>query len=182
MTSAAFNPAPLATSQFGTQSLSDVSFAILHMAESDNLYSKILRELYSPAWLRRSGRESYVGLAKKRGIDDQTVRSTIGRMQKSGFLKTWSISLNPHVLGMECGSVVLDVGEGASSKKDWIISQLKLIEGVVAIFSFLDDQGFRLVFYYEDDEDLERESRLVSSICGVSKPSALWKIPSRHAG
>ena len=76
------------------------------MADSDNLYSKILRELYSPAWLRSSGRESYVTIAKKLGIDDQTVRSTIERMQKSGFLKGWSISLNPHIL-MQCGSVII---------------------------------------------------------------------------
>jgi DNA-binding Lrp family transcriptional regulator len=84
------------------------------MADSDNLYSRILRELYSPAWLRKSGRESYIELAKKLGIDDQTVRSAIGRMQKSGFLKTWSISLNPHLLGMDCESVILRAAEGTS--------------------------------------------------------------------
>ena len=136
------------------------------MPDSDILYSRILRELYSPAWLRKSGRESYVGLAKKLGIDDQTVRTTIGRMQKSGFLKAWSVTLNPHVLGMECESVVVGAGEGASSRKDQVISQLKLVEGVVAIFSFLDDPGLRLVVYYGDDRDLERRIRLVSSICG----------------
>jgi DNA-binding Lrp family transcriptional regulator len=48
---------------------------------------------------------------------------------------------------------------------------------VVRIFSFLDDPGLRLVFYYEDDEDLERRTRLISSICGANKPSASWNIP-----
>jgi DNA-binding Lrp family transcriptional regulator len=148
----------------------------LHVPDSDNLYSRILRELYSPAWLRKSGRESYVGLAKKLGIDDQTVRTTVGRMQESGFLKAWSVTLNPHALGMECESVVVSAGDGASSRKDQVISQLKLVEGVVAIFSFLDDPGLRLVFYYGDVRDLERRTRLVSSICGVSQPSLSWKI------
>src|SRR5579863_6165918 len=101
MTLTVFNTAPPAVRTFRTQSLSSVSSARLHVPDSDNLYSRILRELYSPAWLRKSGRESYVGLAKKLGIDDQTVRTTIGRMQKSGFLKAWSVTLNPHVLGME---------------------------------------------------------------------------------
>jgi DNA-binding Lrp family transcriptional regulator len=148
-----------------------------NVAVSDNLYSKILRELYSPAWLRKSGRESYVELAKNLGIDDQTVRSTISRMQKSGFLKAWSISLNPHILGMECGSVLISAGEGASPPKNKIISRLRDVEGVVAIFSFLDDSGLRLVFFYEDAEDLERRVRLISSICGVSRPYASWTIP-----
>jgi DNA-binding Lrp family transcriptional regulator len=148
-----------------------------NVPDSDNLYSKILRELYSPAWLRSSGRESYAAVAKKLGIDDQTVRSTIGRMQKSGFLKGWSISLNPHILGMQCGSVIVKGGERATPSKDKVISQLQDVEGVVALFSFLDDPGFRLVFFYEDDTDFERKSRLISSICGVIKPYASWQIP-----
>jgi DNA-binding Lrp family transcriptional regulator len=146
------------------------------MADSDNLYSKILKELYSPAWLRRSGRDSYVELAKKLGIDDQTVRRIIGQMQKSGFLKAWSISLNPHILGMNCASVVIGSNKSSSSK-DKIVSQLKLVEGVVAIFSFLEDPGFRVVLFYEDDEDLERRIHLISSICGAKEPAASWKIP-----
>jgi DNA-binding Lrp family transcriptional regulator len=150
---------------------------MLNVADSDNLYSKILRELYSPAWLRNSGRESYALVAKKLGIDNQTVRSTVGRMQKSGFLKGWSISLNPHTLGMRCGSILVRAGEWATPSKDKVISQLRDVEGLVAIFSFLDDPGFRLVFYYEDDGDFERRTRLISSICGVSKPYASWKIP-----
>jgi DNA-binding Lrp family transcriptional regulator len=170
-----FNAAPPDITHFPTQSLSCVSSARIRVPDSDNLYSRILRELYSPAWLRKSGRESYVGLAKKLGIDDQTVRTTIGRMQKSGFLKAWSVTLNPHVLGMECESVVVSAVEGASSRKDRVISQLKLVEGVVAVFSFLDDPGLRLVFYYGDDRDLERRIRLVSSICGVGAPSLSWK-------
>lgn len=147
------------------------------MADSDNLYSKILRELYSPAWLRSGGRESYVTVAKKLGIDDQTVRSTIERMQKSGFLKGWSVSLNPHIIGMQCGSVIVKGNERATPSKDKVISQLQDVEGVVALFSFLDDPGFRLVFFYEDRADFERKSRLVSSICGVTKPYASWEIP-----
>jgi DNA-binding Lrp family transcriptional regulator len=150
---------------------------MLNVADSDNLYSKILRELYSPAWLRVSGRESYALVAKKLGIDEQTVRSAVGRMQKSGFLKRWSISLNPCVLGMRCGSVLVKAGEWAIPSKEKVISQLQDVEGVVAIFSFLDDPGFRVVFFYEDDEDFDRKSRLISSICGVSKPYATWTIP-----
>lgn len=115
-------------------------------------------------------------MAKGLGVDDQTVRSTVGRMQKSGFLKAWSVSLNPHALGMECRSVLLTAGERASPKSK-VISRLRDVEGVVAIFSFLDDPGLRLVFYHEDDDELERRTRLISSICGVDRPYASWVIP-----
>jgi DNA-binding Lrp family transcriptional regulator len=171
-----FRPPPPTSPQFGPSSLLVVRFSTSNVPDSDRLYSRILRELYSPAWLRHSGRESYVLVARKLGIDDKTVRSTIGRMQRSGFLKGWSISLNPHILAMECGSVLVRAGERAPPKEE-TMSRLRDVEGVVAIFSFLDDPGFRLVFYYDDDLDFERKVRLVSAICGVSKPYASWKIP-----
>jgi DNA-binding Lrp family transcriptional regulator len=116
-----------------------------HVADSDNLYSRVLKELYSPAWLRKGGRDSYVELASKLGVDDQTVRRIIGQMRQSGFLEAWSISLNPHILGLECASVIL--GAGASSKEK-LLSQLQLVEGVVAVFSFLKDPSFRVVLFY----------------------------------
>lgn len=148
------------------------------MDDSDSdFYSRILRELYSPAWLRKSGRDSYASLAKKLGVDDQTVRNAIIRMQESGFLKAWSAFVNPRALQMECASLLIDLDRNASKKIDDIILQLKLLEGTVAIFSFLDGEGLRLVIYYEDEEDLVRKVRLISSICGVNEPAALWKIP-----
>ncbi len=146
------------------------------MAEADNLYFRILGELYRHPALRESGRESYAQLANNLGVDDNTVRSALERMQKSGFLKTWSASLNPHVLGMECESILVNAGEGTTSKQK-MISQLQLVEGVVLILSFLDNPGFRLVFYYKDEADLENKTQLFSSICGVDMPSAAWKIP-----
>lgn len=115
-------------------------------------------------------------MANNLRIDDNTVRIALERMQKSGFLKTWSASLNPHALGMECCSILVRAGEGTSSKQK-IISQLKLVEGVVLIMSFLDDPSFRLIFYYKDKTDLERKIGLISSICGADKPSAVWNIP-----
>lgn len=147
------------------------------MPNSDRIYSKVLRELYSPAWLRFSMRESYGLIARKLGVDDQTVRSTISRMKRTGFLKGWTIALNPHILEMECGNVLVEGGQKPTAPKDQVISQLQDLDGVVAVFNFLDGAGVRLVFFYEDDGDFERKTRLVSSICGVSSPYASWKIP-----
>jgi DNA-binding Lrp family transcriptional regulator len=150
---------------------------MLKVADSDSLYSRVLRELYSPAWLRKSERESYALVAKELGVDDQTVRSIVARMQDSGFLKGWTISLNPRALGMLCGTALVKVGESAAPSKDRVVSQLQDIEGLVAIFTFLDDPGFRLVFFYDDDQDFDRKTRLISSICGVTRSYVSWEIP-----
>ncbi len=126
--------------------------------------------------LRRSGQQSLADLSKKLRVDDQTVRSVLKRMEDSGFLKTWSAILNPHIFNMEAESVLLESGNTASLSKDEIVSQLKLIAGVVIIFSFHDESVFRLIFYYEDGNDLNRKIRLICSICKTSQPSLAWKL------
>jgi DNA-binding Lrp family transcriptional regulator len=147
------------------------------VAESDDLYSKILREMYKPAWLRMSGRQTNATLAKMLGVDEETVRSIVVKMRKSGFLKSWTVSLNPHALGVECESILVKLSDPSIPTRERVKSQLRLIEGVVAIFSFLNDPLLRIVLYNEDEEDLERKIRLISSICGSKKPELVWNIP-----
>jgi DNA-binding Lrp family transcriptional regulator len=147
------------------------------VAESDNLYSRILREMYAPAWARIGGRQSNAVLAKRLRVDEETVRSIVSKMRNSGFLKSWSVSLNPHTLGMECESIVTEIRVEKSHSKQKIISQLKDVDGVVAIFSFMKDPLLRIVLYYIEDKDLERKIRLISSICGTEQPKMSWKIP-----
>ncbi|MGA2664127.1 MAG: AsnC family transcriptional regulator [Nitrososphaerales archaeon] len=145
------------------------------MPDSDSLYSRVLKELFRPTWLREGGREPYVGLARRLGVDDQTIRSTIRRMQESGFLRSWTLGVNPHALQMEGESVIVSASVREASKAQ-IMSQVKLVEGVWCIFSFLDDPSFRLLLYHTDDADLERRIRLISSICGASEPTAVWRL------
>ena len=117
----------------------------------------------------------YAQLASSLGVDDNTVRASLERMRKSGFLKAWSASLNPHVLGMECKSILIKMDEASLKQKK--LSELKLVEGVVLIMSFLDDPGFRIVLYCKDQKDFGAKIKLVSSICGVQEPSAVWDVP-----
>lgn len=145
------------------------------MTESDALPFRILREVYRHPSLRVGGRESYAQLASSLGVDDNTVRASLERMRKSGFLKAWSASLNPHVLGMECKSILIRLDEASLKQKK--LSELRLVEGVVLIMSFLDDAGFRIVLYCKDEKDFEAKIKLVSLICGVQEPSAVWDVP-----
>ena len=109
------------------------------MAGRDALYFRLLRELSGPSMFRRSGFESFEGLAKKLGVDDQTVRSSLKRFQDSGFLRGWSAILNPHVFGMEAESVILRTPKLSSRTNSEIVAQLMLIDGVAIIFKFLEE-------------------------------------------
>jgi DNA-binding Lrp family transcriptional regulator len=148
------------------------------VAESDNLYSRILREMYAPAWARSWLRQSNAAVAKRLGVDEETVRSAVSKMRNSGFLKSWTFILNPRALGMECESIVVGLQEEKSRSKEKIVAQLKDVDGVVTIFSFMKDPLLRIYLYYsKEDQDLERKIRLVSSICGADQPRMSWNIP-----
>jgi DNA-binding Lrp family transcriptional regulator len=144
------------------------------MSESDSLYFRVLGELYRHPSLREGGRESFAKLADSLGIDDNTVRTTMERMRDTGFLKAWSASLNPHVLGMQCESMFVEPHKDVKSK---IVRRLKLVEGVVLIMSFLENPGLRVIFYYKDDADFKRKTELISSLCDIEAPSVSWNIP-----
>jgi DNA-binding Lrp family transcriptional regulator len=83
------------------------------MTESDALPFRILREIYRHPSLRIGGRESYAQLASGLGVDDNTVRASLERMRRSGFLKAWSVSLNPHALDMECKSMLVKLDQAS---------------------------------------------------------------------
>ncbi len=143
------------------------------MAESDSLYSKIVREMFAPAWTRTSGKQTISFLAKKLGVDEETVRNTLAKMNKSGFLKSWSLTPNPHLFGMEWETLSVNA---ASSSREKAVTQLRLVDGIVAIYTFLNDPMLRIVLCYVDSEDLERKIRLISSISGSTRPQASWKV------
>jgi DNA-binding Lrp family transcriptional regulator len=79
------------------------------------------------------------------------------------------------VLDMECESILIKLDEASLKQKK--LSELKLVEGVVLIMSFLDDAGFRIVLYCKDQKDFGAKIKLVSSICDVQEPSAIWEVP-----
>lgn len=146
------------------------------MVEKDELYFRLLRELSSPSTLRRSGLESFAELSKKLGVDDQTVRSSVKRMYDSGFLKGWSVILNPHIFNMEAQSVILESKDSTHLTKKEVLSQLTLVDGVAIIFEFLDEVGFRVILYYKDEIDLGRKIQLLSTICKTSSQPVMWKL------
>ncbi len=115
-------------------------------------------------------RESYANIARKLGVDEDTVRLRVRRAMEHGFLAPWRLAVNPRLLDCEAASFELEVD--TEERKPGAISQIQLVDGVTRI---LDYRGKGLlVTIYSDGESLSRKVQLVESICGAPK-SVIWK-------
>jgi len=142
------------------------------LTRSGNLQLKILKELSSMSTFGLYLRPTYSDVAKKLGIDEETVRVRVRQAERAGTVIRWQVEINPHVLGREATSVILNVDD--PSKKDSIISQIKLIDEVVFIMDFYE-KPLRIHFYHENDQDRERKLDLIKSICGDKNPT-YWQL------
>lgn len=112
-------------------------------------------------------RPTYSGIAKKLGIDEETVRVRVRQAQRAGTILSWQLEVNPHLLGREASSAMLEVTDPSS--KHAMISQIKLVDEVVLIMDFYE-RPLRVDFYHENDRARERRLGLIKSICGDKNP------------
>jgi len=117
-------------------------------------------------------RPTYSDIARRLGVDEETVRIRVRQARQAGTILGWQLAINPRLLGSEATSVLLQVRN--PSLKGSLISQIKLIDGVVLIMDFYD-RPLRVVFYHESDRDRERRIELMKSICGDDNPTS-WQI------
>jgi len=124
---------------------------------------RILKELTSPNSFQWNFRESYSTMAKRLGADAETVRVTLKRSIELGLIKEWRLILNPALLGRRLVGIQLDVDD--ETRKPQIISQIRLVDGVIQILDF-HGTSLRVVLYFEEQFDLERKIELLKAICG----------------
>jgi DNA-binding Lrp family transcriptional regulator len=143
--------------------LSRVKLALSIMSHVDSLQTRIMKELTS---YDRFHSHPIMGssskLARRLGLNDDTVRMRLNRPRKSGILEGWQLMINPRLIKRESASVVFDCDD--VGRKQEILNQIKLIEGVVLILDFYET-GFRVLFYYQNKPELERKVELIASIC-----------------
>jgi DNA-binding Lrp family transcriptional regulator len=115
-------------------------------------------------------RESYTSIAKRVGVDEETVRKRIKRQEKLGAILGWRVVIHPNLIG--CVDAYVDLEVSNAERKEEILSQLKLLDGVIAITNF-DGRGLFVLFYTEPGEALSRKVQLICSICGTRDFTAL---------
>jgi DNA-binding Lrp family transcriptional regulator len=141
------------------------------LSGKDELQTRILRELMTPqSSFRWDVNESYSSIARKLRIADDTVRKKLLDAKRLGFWEGWALVLNPHIIGREAASIVLDVGDVAN--KPAFISQIRLIDGVHTIFNF-HGEGVRIELYYTNERELGRKLELIKRICR-GKSEVYW--------
>ena len=133
------------------------------MRAPDELDIRLMRELVSPGSFRWDVREPYGEMARRLGIDEETLRKRMRRAEKAGILQGMHLIPNPHLIGHESAALELDVDD--EDRKPSVLSQLRLLEGAVFIVNFLGKR-MRPVFYYDGQGALTRKVELIKSICG----------------
>lgn len=122
----------------------------------------------SPSTYGSHLRPTYSDIAKRLGIDEETVRVRVRQARRAGTILGWHLLLNPHLLGREATDAILEVDDPSSKRT--MISQIRLIDEVVMIMDFYE-RPLRVVFYHENDRDRERRLGLIKSICEDKNPT-----------
>ena len=138
----------------------------------DDLDIRIVRALASPSSFQWDVRVSYAHVAEGLGVDEETVRNRLRRMNDVRFLRGWELVLNPGLLGREAALVELHV-EDPESKPE-VISRLRLLEGVTLIDDFYGNE-LAVLTLYENTATLGRQVRLFASLCGSPTPIS-WRL------
>ena len=120
------------------------------MWTQDRAYVDLMRELWgSPS--RWNSRRTYLDVASKLGVDEETVRNRLKRLKESGYLKGWRMLPYPGMLGRESRMIFVDFGD-PKLKEEGLV-KLQKMDGVVvvasvygkgAIVTFLDDPAHKV--------------------------------------
>jgi DNA-binding Lrp family transcriptional regulator len=139
----------------------------------DNLDVRIFKELGSPSSLQWNVRETYSNIARRIGVDEETVRRRLKRAEKLGSLPGWRMMLNPHAIGCDAACVDLEVGN--EERKEKTISEISQIEGVIKILDFRGN-GLQVTLYYPNEEALRRKVKLIGSLSSSSSEPTVWEM------
>lgn len=140
----------------------------IHRPDSVDL--RIMKEIGTPQSMQWNVRESYASIAKRVGVDEETVRKRIKRQEKLGAIQGWRAVIHPNLVG--CIDAYVDLEVSNADRKEEILSQLKLLEGVIVVTSF-EGKGLFVMFYTESGEALTRKVQLICSLCGARDFTAL---------
>jgi DNA-binding Lrp family transcriptional regulator len=117
-------------------------------------------------------KRSYSEVAKKLGVDEETVRIRMQSLRQSGFLLGWRLIVNANLLGRESSILALELDD--IEKKDEAIAQLTRMDGVVLIQSFYG-KSLQVTVFTESQNELEQKIKTVTSFSRI-KIFAHWKV------
>ena len=146
------------------------------MHRPDDLDVRIIKELGSPSSLQWNVRETYSNIARRIGVDEETVRRRLKRAEELGSLPGWRMMINPNLIG--CEACCLDLEVEDEGKKDRMISEIRRVDGVIKILDFRG-RGLQATLYHQTQDAKRRKIELIASICGSPQPT-VWELEFPH--
>jgi DNA-binding Lrp family transcriptional regulator len=144
------------------------------MWRSIDLTSKIMRELAtSPSqW---NAKRSYADVARKLGVDEETVRNRLRMMKEMGLLVGWRVIVNARLLGMEASNLILEFDDPES--KETAAARIRSADGVVLIQSFFG-RALQVTFFHPREEDSEggAPAEAITSSTAGATVATRWKV------
>lgn len=113
----------------------------------DRAYSDLMRELWGSPFLWNE-RRTYVDIARKLDVDEETVRNRVKSLKDGGFLLGWRLVPNPALLKRSSSFLYVEVQDEDS--KDETVARLAAMDGVIVVANFYG-RGL-LVTLYDDRE------------------------------
>ncbi len=118
----------------------------------DKAYADLMRELWGSPDIWNT-KKSYVGIAAKLGVDEETVRNRVKHLRDSGFLLGYRLVPNPDLLGRTFASLRIEFKDRES--KQAAIPLLSSVEGVMNIGSTYD-KSVLVTLFADQDQDFSK--------------------------
>lgn len=110
-------------------------------------------------------------IAKKLGVDGNTVKLRLSKMEKNGFIKYFQIYPNYRLLEIRGGAYVFELD---AERKKSAINQCALVDGVTEIGSFVGNT-MCIDFTYRDARDESRKVKLFSELTACKRSEKFYE-------
>jgi DNA-binding Lrp family transcriptional regulator len=110
-------------------------------------------------------------VAKVLGVEPETVRSRLAKMEETGFLRGYQVYPNLNHLGLAAAAYVVRVPD--EDKKVDAVTKVALIDGLSEVHNFLGAE-LCIDVAFQGPSDLSRKLKLLSEITGDRAPERFY--------
>ncbi|HYW00141.1 MAG TPA: winged helix-turn-helix transcriptional regulator [Candidatus Acidoferrum sp.] len=128
----------------------------------DSLDFRIIGEMivYPSYW---NVRKSYKDIAKKIGVDQETIRLRLRRMRQQGYLLGWRLIPNPLLIGRGSFTLLMEFDDQTANKN--ARNRLQHTAGVVIMIEFYERHLSVNLFHNYSEEELAKEAQSIAFSC-----------------
>lgn len=138
----------------------------------------IIRELAHPQTFQWDIRVSFADVGRRLGVDEETVRTRVRRLEEEGIIAGWEVVPNPGLLGREL--VRVELPRPAPSAEAKVREALLAFDGAYLVFEF-HAAGPALVFFAPPGAARERQLRVLAAIAGEPRSPTVQPCPPPRA-